>query len=260
VAKSNDGNITPEEASEAVSFSLYSGEYEHYLINAGFGKQQVFVRKVGKLTYGQAFCIYDGKYYSINGQNIAVQDASFTLVEDKALAVGHGNSLQLGHSGKAYASGWNDNKVYVVDLPTLSVESVINLPTTGYTTAAIDDINKIAYIFQRGSFPNTEAIYNFIVYDYENENIISTKKIPKAFGAMQSCDFIDGRIFVLNGDAGNGVPNGYRVYNTNGDIISELRLGRPYSTNEPEGVFVDRDTMEIFISFANLFAITFWPT
>lgn len=229
---------------------LINGTGENYALNSDLTKKSIRLQGLGKLTYVQAFCKYNNYFYSINGSRIAKQDATLTAITNQELSTGHGNSLQLGSNGKAYASGWDDNKVYVVDLETLAVTNTITLPTTGYTTAAVDDVNELMYIFQRTSYPTTEEHYNFIVYDYANEQIISTKKTTMKFGGMQACDFIDGKIFVLNGLGTAAVPNGYRVFNTSGDVIGEYIIGT-FSAVEPEGIFVDRDTHEVFISYVN---------
>ena len=126
-----------------------------YMYGTTFIKQPVRVKELGTLTYLQSFCVYNGKYYSTEGTHISEQDADFSALRNVALALGHGNSLQLGHNGKAYVSGWDDQKVYVVDLATLTITQTITLPTTGYTTCAVDDVRGYMYIFQRDSTPNT---------------------------------------------------------------------------------------------------------
>lgn len=251
------GTITAENAQEVGdnSCSFYKSYYTFYGIDSGnndysvgtsFVKAPLKTTLLGTLTYLQSFCKYDGKYYSVDGSSIAVQDESFNVLQNVTLGTGHGNSLQLGHGGIAYASGWNDNKVYVVNLETLTVDSVINLPTTGYTTAAIDDINEVAYIFQRDSYPDTETNYNFIVYDYANNEVISTRK-TKAFGAMQGCDYYEGKIIVAYGLGSTTVPSGMFVCNTIGDILEEFFI-EAIATTEPEGVCYDRDSNELLFS------------
>lgn len=229
--------------------AIEGNDLTNYVIGADLIKRPLKVELVGTLTYHQAFCKWDDKYYSIDGNNIAEQDSDFNVLRNVALNTGHGNSLQMGISHYAFASGWDDNKVYVIDINTLAVTGTINLPTTGYTTVAIDELNDIAYIFQRDSYPSTEARYNFIVYDYVNEQIISTKQ-TKAFGAMQACDFFDDKIIVLNGMGTSALPNGYRVYDTNGNILAEYVLG-DFSNAEPEGVCLYDDTHELYISLVN---------
>ena len=224
--------------------------FTNYLIGADFAKKEITLSKIGDLKYGQAFCKYANYYYSIDGSNIAKQDSDFALSQDVSLSTGHGNSLQLGSNGIAYASGWNNNNVYAIDLATLSITDTISLPTTGYTTVAIDDLNKIAYIFQRSTTPSTEDYYNFIVYDYDNEQIISTKVFCRKYAAMQACDYYDGRIIFAYGLGTNVAPNGFVICNTVGDIISEIKLN-DFSATEPEGICIDRVTNDILISFAN---------
>lgn len=219
-----------------------------YLIDSGFNKVIATTFPIGTLSGVQSFCKYNNKYYSANGTNLYVQAEDFTVESTTALSLGHCNSFQLGHNGKAYASGWDDDTVYVVDLANKTITDTITLPVSGYTTVAVDDINKLMYIFHRTSTPTTEDYYDFVVYDYDNDQVISTKKITKAFAFMQSCDFVDGRIFAINGGGTSETPNGYRVFNTNGDVISEYFFGS-YSTTEPEGVYFDRDTHELFISY-----------
>ena len=77
-------------------------------------KRKCRTTNIGTLKYQQAFCKYDGKYYSTDGSSIAEQDESFTVLRDVSCNVGHGNSLQLVSNGKAWASGWNDQKMYRV--------------------------------------------------------------------------------------------------------------------------------------------------
>ena len=204
---------------------------------------------IGTLSYEQAFCKYNDKYYCINGYRIAKLNTDFSELSNVELHTGHGNSLQLGNDGIAYVSGCDDNTIYVVNLETLSIMDTISLPTTGYTTAAIDDANGIAYIFQRDSYPDTEDNYTFITYDYVNDEIISTREI-NAFGAMQSCDFYNGKIVVVNGLARVTCPNGCRVYDTSGDILEEYSLDS-FPNIELEGVYIDRDTQEVYISFVD---------
>ena len=173
-----------------------------------------------------------------------------TLEQTVEMSLGHGNAFHLGSGNIAYASGWDDQKVYSVNLDTLELVETITLPTTGYTTVAVDDVNKLMYVFQRDTSTSTDEHYNFIVYNYENSQIISTKKTTVAFGAMQACDFFNGRIIVVNGIGYEGVQNGYRIYDTNGNILVEYKLPS-FSSSEPEGVCIDRDSQEVLISFVN---------
>lgn len=269
VSKVNGTDITPEEATENILFKteivdrieeiekeLPSADIgENYLIDNMLYHRNVKVEKIGVLSYLQAFCIYDGKYYSANGTNIAEQDASFNVLRDVALNTGHCNSLQLGNNGKAYASGWDDNKVYIVDLTTLTVIDTIILPTTGYTTCAVDDINQIVYIFQRATNPITETSYNFIAYDYNNSQELYRRKTPP-FSAMQSLDFYNGSIIVASGGSTAEMPNYFRIYNTSGDVVGEYVFG--FLTREPEGICFDKETRTLYISdiAKNIYKIT----
>lgn len=257
--RTNDGAIQPAKGLNLnIHFvSLLSAEdSSSYVIGADSIKQIVSTTSLGTLTYHQSFCMYDGKYYSTDGDNIAVQNADFSAVSTTALSVGHGNAFQLGNAGKAYISGWNDNKVYVLNMSTIIIDSVINLPTTGYTTAVIDDLNHLAYIFQRSTSPSTVENYNFIVYDYQNDQIKSTRVI-NAFSAMQAADFYNGRIAVLWGMGTTASPSGMAIYNTNGDILAEYTLS-VFASAEPEGVFFKRDTGELLISLIdkNVYALS----
>lgn len=251
IAYSNDANITPADVSAFFVKKVYPKTgISNYLYGAGFEPNEFELMLLGALSGEQSFCKYNNKYYSTDGGNLYVQLADFSLESTTALNLGHANALQLGHNGKVYASGWNDQKVYEVDIATKTIVETYTLPTTGYTTVAVDDINKLMYIFQRDTYPDTLENYNFITYDYDNEQVISTKKTTVEFGGMQAVDFIDGKIFVVNGFGNATVPNGYRVYNTNGDVIAEYVIGTQ-ATVEPEGVFVDRDTKEIYLSYVN---------
>lgn len=221
-----------------------------YIIDSAFGKLAIGLSLLGTLSAVQSFCVYNGKYYSTDGTNLYEQDSSFNLVSTTALSLGHGNSMQLGSNGKAYVCGWDDGNVYVVDLANKAIINTIELPVTGYTNCVVDDVNELAYIFQRATYPSTIEHYNFIVYDYTNDNIVSSKKLTRPLAAMQACDFVDGKIVVTYGLGSESAPNGYIVLNTNGDVIAEYIL-ETFATTEPEGVFVDRSTFEILISFVD---------
>lgn len=262
VIYSGDANINPSDVSWSGVRKIFpKAPVTNCLYGAGFEPNQITLSHLGILSGVQSFCKYDNKYYSADGTNLYVQNANLVLESTTALNLGHANALQLGHNGKAFASGWNDQKVYEVDLATKTIINTYTLPTTGYTTVAVDDVNKLMYIFQRDSYPDTETNYNFIVYNYDNQQIISTKKTTVAFGGMQALDFVDGKIFVLNGFGTTSVPNGYRIYNTNCDVIAEYIIGSQDSV-ETEGIFVDRNTKEIYISYVNkyLYKISFKDT
>jgi len=218
-----------------------------YVVGADLLKASTHSEKIGTITQLQSFCVYGGYYYSTDGSNLTKQDSNFNVISTVSVSLGHGNSLQLGSNGKAYSSGWNDNKVYIVDLATMTVDGSITLPTSGYTTAVIDDKKGLAYIFQRDTYPTTEAQYNFIVYDYVNQHTIKTTKTAP-FAALQSCDLYNDRIMVVNGGGTSAMPNGYRVYDTSGNVLADYILPT-FSALEPEGVCVDRETGVLMVSF-----------
>lgn len=251
IAYTDDSVIKTTDFIQAVLFRHSKDEIlKSYSVGADMIRRNINMKHLGIIQGLQSFCKYNDKYYSTDGAgggHVFVQDGSFSLESTYTLNVGHGNSFQLGHNGKAYVSGWDDDKVYVVDLATVTIDSVINLPVTGYTTAAVDDLNGLMYIFSRSSYPDTEANYTFTVYDYDNNQVKSTK-ILDSFYAMQSCDFCRGKIFVNYGLGYN--KNGYMVFNTAGDVIGSLNMDA-LDTYEPQGVFIDRTTDELLISFTS---------
>lgn len=231
------------------NYDVKTIETGDYMVDATFLKTNLVGTKyVGQIKGSQGFCKYDGYYYSSSGNGtLYKQDSSLTQVATASLALGHCNCLQLGHNGKAYASGWDDQKVYEVDLATMTITNTYTLPTTGYTTVAVDDMAGLMYIFQRDTSPGSaEEAYNFITYDYVNEQIVSSRKTPIAFGAQQGLDFVNGRIFVTYGLGTNAIPNGYVVFDTNGNVLCEY-VFNSFATSEPQGVIVDRDTYDIYI-------------
>ena len=256
MAKTDDTTINPSDGIHIHLRYKYPDSEPEVLTNYSFdvvnNKHKLSLTKVGDISGKQSFCKYNNNYYITDGSHIYVYDSTFTLTSTVDINLGHGNSMQLGHNGKCYVSGWNDNKIYVVDLSTISITNTINLPTTGYTTGVVDDINNIAYILQRDTNPsNTKEHYNLITYDITNDTILSTKKTPNSFGALQGCDLIDGKILATYGLGGsNDIDNGYVMYDLNGSIIGEYVFGSKTS-DEPEGVFVDRDTKELYIMWYN---------
>ena len=224
-------------------------ETDSYSWGVDLIKRNVKTSELGLLTYLQSFCKYNEKYYSTNGTNIAEQDSTFAVLRDVACSVGHGNSLQLVSNGKAWASGWDDQKMYRVDLATLAVDQTITLPTTGYTTCAVDEDNGLMYIFQRQTYPGTEAQYNFIKYDYVNEQVLSTRKI-EVFAAMQAVDYWQGKLMMTYGLGTTAAPSGMRIYNTNGDVLATFDLAI-FRSKEPEGIMFTRDKGELLVSDAD---------
>ena len=251
--KTNDESISPtsEGINEHIHFCYKDQETlsENYVVNACYARNNVFLKDIGSIEGYQSFCKYNNKYYCSDGTNIYVYSNDFVLEQTASLSVGHANSMQLGnyHANYAYISGWEDDTVYIVNLDTLNIVGTISLPVSGYTTCAVDDVNEIVYIYHTTAL-NTVVYYNFIAYDYANNQILKNKKITRKFGAMQSCDFIDGTIIALNGLGTSAIPNGYMIYNTSGDVIGEYVLGS-FASNEPEGVFVDRETKEVYMLF-----------
>ena len=264
VKKSNEAVIVPTDTSVSIIGKTQDGiidkvsklthEYselihkysDSYVWSTDMIRRKVDVNRVGALQYLQAFCIYDGKYYSTNGSNIAEQDSSFAVLRDTTINLGHGNNLQLVGNGKAWSSGWNDQKMYRVDLSTLTVDETITLPTTGWTTGVVDEDNGIVYIFQRDTPTSTIDQYTFIKYDYVNEQVLSTRKV-ESFAALQSMDLYEGKILMLNGYGTLAGPSGMRIYNTSGDVLTTFDLEVLRST-EPEGIMFERDTHQIYVS------------
>lgn len=203
----------------------------------------------GALSNLQAFTIYNNKIYSVAEGAISEQDLSFNVINSAAVSIGHANSLQLGESHYAYSSGWNDNKIYKIDLDTLNVVETYTLPTTGYTTGVIDENNHKCYILQRDTIPgDSDAYYKFICYNLTTGSIEFEKYVDK-FRALQSMDFVYGRIFVVSGLATNDSKNELRIFNTNGDLLSKSYIGDIIPL-EVEGVYYDRTNGGLYISDA----------
>lgn len=226
--------------------------YTDYIVGPDMIRRPVKLTELGQLSRVQSFLIYNGHYFSIDDKgSITEQDANFSVVRTAAISVGHGNAFQLGSNGVGYASGWDDNKIYIVDLSTLTVTGTIALPTSGYTTGVVDEARKCVYILQRDSYPTTNEYYNFIVYDYDGEEIISTRKTDYAFGGCQACDYHDGRIIVMSGFGGRyGVENRLHVLDVVGNTLAGYHF-QTVGTYEAEGVFIDRETHVLYMSFLN---------
>lgn len=257
VRYSNNSAITSEDALNFKylnRFQTYLNDrekpYVNYSVDSVFNKTAVKLEKQGTLTYVQAFLKYNGKYYSTDGEHIGVQNADFSSVQNVEISTGHGNGFCLGSGNKGYISGWSDSNIYVIDLDTITLENTIHLPINGYTTAVVDDLKGIAYVFHRETYPSTKERYMLTAYDYVNESILYTVQTSVPYAAMQSCDIYRDRIIALYGTGIEEKPNGYIVYNTKGEILGEYVLG-DFSALEPEGVFIDRETHELLISYVD---------
>lgn len=244
----DDSDITVNSISSIVLTEI-DISYENYFIDSAFMKHKVIPVYLGKLSALQSFFKYGNYYYSTQGSKLFKQDQNLTDVSEKSLNLGHGNSMHIGSNGNAFVSGWDDQNVYEINIANEEIIETINLPTTGYTTCAVDDINKLMYIFQRDTGTVPPGNWNFICYDYENDNTILTKK-TRSFGAIQGVDFVNGKIFALSGMGNNENPNYFCVYNTQGDVIGEYILNQ-FADSEPEGVCVDRTDGSVYISFSD---------
>ena len=171
------------------------------------------------------------------------------------LSFGHGNSMQLGSNGVAYISGWDDAKVYALNLSEKTVTELFTIPASvtygnmTYSSVAVDDENKIAYIFLRYSPPNFPTINNFVVYDYANDRVVSNKKFNYSFNGIQSIDFYCGKIFVAYG-AGSmqyAPERGLFICDTNNTMLSRFVIAE-IGSKEPEGAFIDRTTGDLLFT------------
>lgn len=227
---------------------ILSPSLDDYVVGPDMVKRHVTATPTGHQISGyQSFCKYNGNYYSYADGILYKQDSNLNLLSTVEMDLGHGNSMQLDTNGHAYVSGWDDNKVYVVNLETMALVGHYDLPVSGYTTCAVDNENSLMYIFHRTSNPNNVGQYEFITWNYLNNQIISRKKI-NSFAAMQACDFLNGKIAVAYGL--NNTDQGIFVYNTSGDMLSSFKLTALNNT-EPEGICIDRDTGTLMFSILN---------
>lgn len=211
-------------------------------------KEKITVENLNKQISGyQSFCKYNNNYYSTDGEKLYVQNSSFVNTNTVTMALGHGNSCQIGNSNLCYISGWDDDKLYIVNLDTLQIVNTITLPVSGYTTCAVDEANSLLYIFYRTTFPDSDDRYEFITYNYSTNTVVSRKYI-NTFKAMQACDYYNGLIIVGYGlgDANTGIY----IYNTNGDVLEDYKTSVTNSM-EIEGVYFDRSTKEIYFTTVN---------
>ena len=279
IFKHNDeSNITPDyiQSNILVTSGAYMAQEEDiktqragdFVIDSSLTKKPVTVAYLGNLVNTQSFCYYDGKYYCPNRLNntLDVLDENFTVLQTVSLNLDHANAIHTGaaYPNYGYVSGWDTQKVYVVDLDNLTIVNTINLPTTGYTTCAVDDVNGIMYIFQRDTASSAgNDFYNFIVYDYVNAEIVSSKKTYISYSAMQGVDFVCGKIIVpygLGADTISTIPHGMFVCDTSATILEEYHL-QCLDQGEPESACWDEANMRLLVSVRignemRLFSIT----
>lgn len=220
-----------------------------YMLDVNMLKHKVDVTKIGMLYGKQSFCIYNGFVYStgpdpyIYKQNMKTMQ----LVDKKAMVVGHGNAFQLGSGNLAYISGWDDDKVYVINLDSIALVNTITLPYSGYTNVLVDDTNEVMYIFYRSTYPSTQENYTLIKYDYVNNQEISRSKTSVRMAAMQDCDLYADRFICLNGNGTAEKPNGFRVFGKDANVLCEYHLA-DFAGVELEGVSIDRNTGDLYFS------------
>ena len=225
-----------------------------YYLGSDLLKHKVFAEKLsGTLLCKQGFCIYDDKYYSVEEGKLGIQDLSFNSIETVSLSIGHGNNIQLGNSNLAYINGALDHKVYVLNLDTKTIVDTISLPfSSGADSAVIDDVNNIAYILHTETVSATTAAnFEFVAYDIANEEILSrmTRYLPFRVLQFQATDFYEGKILLVAGTNDN-VNNHLFVLDLNGTALSNMKLSI-FAGDEPEGVFLDRNNGDLYVSSYN---------
>lgn len=246
-------NIASLESVVAWGFDTFVAKPSN-VIDAGYScgsnllKHKVFAEKLsGNLLYNQGFCIYDNKYYSVEEGKLGIQDASFNTIETKTLSIGHGNNIQLGNSNLAYINGVYDHTVYVLNLDTKVVVGTISLPfNTGVDSAVIDDINNIAYILHSETSGEVYSQFEFVAYDLTNEEVLYTRHLPFKILQFQVTDFYEGKILLLAGTNDN-IDNRLFVLDLNGTALANMKLSI-FASDEPEGVFFDRDNGDLYVS------------
>lgn len=227
--------------------NIQQGDVYGYLSNKGYSiadssnltryvNLDISTKRISNL---QAFTIWNGKVYSVVQGTITEQDLNtMDVLRTASIEIGHGNNLQLATNGRAYTSGWDDNKLYLVSLQTLSVTQTFTLPVTGYTTCVVDDDNAVCYILQRNTDPNTEDMYALYRWDMTSDHASLVKNIGM-FSALQAMDFFEGKIIFNHGLGTEASPNMMRIINTAGDTLLKTRL--TFLPGEIEGVYIDRD-------------------
>ena len=120
----------------------------------------------------------------------------------------------------------------------------------------VDDLNNLAYILHRASYPDTVANYIFTVYDISRDSIISSR-VVNSFGALQGCDFAEGKIIACYGLGNANVPNGITIYNSAGDILAKFELNL-FSITELEGIAFNRSDDGIYVSLYNKSIYKVW--
>lgn len=223
-----------------------------YSLGSDFIKHPVVATEIGHLLFSQAFCEFDGKYYSIEEGKLGIQNSSFETLETiETLSFGHGNNLQLGNSNFAYISGSLDHKIYKLNLSTKAIDEIIQLPLSGgFETCAVDELNNIAYVL----YTTETALflpqkYEFIIYNITSAQIVSRKWLPFKITALQSIDLVYGRIVCVSGDNTN-TNNRIFVLDMNGNEIASIKLTM-LPNDEPEGIFVDRNDGALKLSTYN---------
>ena len=249
-------NITSTESIVNWGFDTFVAKPSN-VIEAGYYhgsdliKHKLLAEKlVGTLICEQAFCIYDNKYYSVEEGKLGIQDESFNTIDTVTLDIGHGNTIQLGSANLAYVNGTFDHKVYIVDLDEKEVVGSISLPfTTGLDSTVIDDINNIAYILHTETSGEVYSKFEFVAYDLTNEEILYKRYLPFKILQFQAMDFYEGKILLLAGTNDN-IDNRLFVLDLNGTALANMKLSI-FASDEPEGVFFDRDNGDLYVSSYN---------
>lgn len=231
-----------------------------YVVGPDLVKRKINISRIGTFStpsYFQDFIIYNNKYYCIDSAgNLRILNLDFTTDSTIQLDFSHGNSMQLGETNTAYISGWDDRKIYVLNLDSLTITNTIELPSSiTYDgdvrfSACVDDYNKIAYVFLRYGVNTTfDTYYTFFSFSITSGEVISRQRFPYAFNAIQGTDFYANKMIVSYG-AGGTTKSGLFICGKDGTMLADFEIDAMQGY-EPEGVFFDKSTNRLLITIQN---------
>lgn len=232
---------------------------DFYYIN-GTIKQFLRYESITVPLLHQDIAVYNNKLFATLTYNdsyrIRIYDLDDMSYQDYLADIGHGNGIVFGQTVAEgsdypllYSSSWDDGNIHVLKFTgtTFVLVDTIQLPVVGYTTCAVDDINKIAYIFYIDELPVVNKPYTFIAYNYDTETELY-RKLTEPFETMQGIDLHNGVITVMSGYYTEASQKLMRCYDVFGNKVGEY-IGHPFiETREPEGFSFDPVTYRTFMS------------
>lgn len=230
VRNSDNSNITSET-------DLFTLDEEAYQMENG-NRKDVHVKNAFIGDTGiQSMEYASGYLYTLKNGVIEKRSLDGTIIESHNVNTGHGNGLCRGEHGYLYISGWDDGKIYKLDLSTWTT-TVISLNVSGWFTAFYMPFGNQLYIMHTDTYPDTAVQWKIYTVNEATGACTFLTNVANTFAGLQDITVKSNYIIVASGFGTEANPSRITMYSvSNGQERGYYKLFTD-QCGEYEGVTV----------------------